>query len=73
MSEKLPEGWTDDDGHGWRHSGGAGASVHRMENRWRAVVVGVERGRQTEAETDRLNMIAGLEGRPSAALDEAAA
>jgi len=65
MSEKLPEGWTDDGGHGWRHSGGASASVHRMENRWRAVVVGVERGRQAGAETDRLNMIAGLEGRPT--------
>jgi chromosome segregation ATPase len=71
MSEKLPEGWTDDDGHGWRHSGGAGASVHRIENRWRAVVVGVERGRQTEAGTDRLNMIAGLEGRLTPDLEAA--
>ena len=68
MSEKRPEGWTCVGGDHWRHANKSTADMHRPHGLWAAAVYGPDRQSKAEAETDRLNMIAGLEGRSSAAL-----
>ena len=63
MSEKLPDGWFNPfPGDLWRHSTGAAADLHRPHGNFRAAVYGPDRTTKEEAEQDRLNLIAGLEG-----------
>lgn len=63
MSEKLPDGWFNPfPGDLWSHPTGAAADLHRPHGNFRAAVYGPDRATKEEAERDRLNLIAGLEG-----------
>lgn len=63
MSEKLPDGWAKTDTvNRWKHVGGASADVYRIGAWFSAAVSGPDRTTKEEAEQDRLNLIAGLEG-----------
>ena len=63
MSEKLPDGWFNPfPGDLWSHPTGAAADLHRPHGNFRAAVYGPDRATKEEAEQDRLNLIAGLEG-----------
>ena len=73
MSEKLPEGWICDGPYMWRRHDLASASVSPVGRLLVASVHGPKRATKEEADTDRLNMIANLDGRQSAALEEALA
>lgn len=73
MSEVLPDGWICDGPYMWRRHDLASASVSPVGRLLVASIHGPKHATEAEANTDRLNMIAGLEGRPSAALDEALA
>ena len=63
MSGKLPDGWFNPfPGDLWSHPTGAAADLHRPHGNFRAAVYGPDRTTKEEAERDRLNLIAGLEG-----------
>ena len=63
MGEKLPDGWFNPfPGDLWSHPTGAAADLHRPHGNFRAAVYGPDRATKEEAEQDRLNLIAGLEG-----------
>lgn len=63
MSGKLPDGWFNPfPGDLWSHPTGATADLHRPHGNFRAAVYGPDRSTKEEAEQDRLNLIAGLEG-----------
>lgn len=65
MSEKLPDGWSTDQQRLWTGDGGAYAAIGTevRDFHFYVVVKAPRRATLAEAERDRLNMIAGLEGR----------
>ena len=64
MSEKLPDGWFVINDEAWNRSDRASAVVRCYgHDDWRGMVYGPPRMTQEEAEQDRVNLIAGLEGR----------
>lgn len=80
MSEKLPEGWTHSTtGRKWHGPDDAVADLMYAPRRdgekirWQIGVTAPSRDSRALAEQDGLNMIAALDGRPKAALEEALA